>query len=54
MCDIFHHNFKNISCYVMSEVLLKRFYLALFDDGLTLETLKLVYIGFAFKLFIWF
>ena len=31
----------------MSEVhvLLKRFYLALFDDGLTLETLKLVYIG---------
>ena len=29
---IFHHNFKNIPRYVMSEVSLKRFYL--FDNGL--------------------
>ena len=35
ICHIFHHNFKNIPCYVMSEVSLKRFYFALFDDGLT-------------------
>ena len=36
MCDIFHHNFKNIPCYVTSEVhvSLKMFYFALFDDGL--------------------
>ena len=27
ICHIFHHNFKNIPCYVMSEV---------FDDGLHL------------------
>ena len=40
ICDIFHHYFKNIPCYVMSEVSLKRFYFALFDDGLTLKTLK--------------
>ena len=26
ICHIFHHNFKNIPCYVMSEVSLKRFY----------------------------
>ena len=31
--------------YVMSEVSLKRFYFALFDDGLTLKTLKLAFIG---------
>ena len=46
ICHIFHHNFKNIPCYVMSEVSLERFYFALFDDGLTLKTLKLVFIGF--------
>ena len=28
----FHHNFKHIPCYVMSEVSLKKFYFALFDD----------------------
>ena len=46
ICHIFHHNFKNIPCYVMSKVSLKRFYFALFDDGLTLKTLKLVFISF--------
>ena len=46
ICHIFHHNFKNIPCYVMSEVSLKMFYFALFDDGLTLKTLKLAFIGF--------
>ena len=46
ICHIFHHNFKNIPCYVMSEVSLKRFYFALFDDGLTLKTLKLTFISF--------
>ena len=46
ICHIFHHNFKNIPCYVMSEVSLKRFYCALFDDGLTLKTLKLAFIVF--------
>ena len=46
ICHIFHHNFKNIPCYVMSEVSLKRCYFALFDDGLTLKTLKLAFIGF--------
>ena len=30
----------------MSEVSLKRFYFALFDDGLTLKTFKLAFIGF--------
>ena len=39
-------NFKNIPCYVISEVSLKRFYFALFDDGLTFKTLKLAFIGF--------
>ena len=34
-----HHKFTNIP-YVTSEVLLKRFYFALFDDGLTLKTFK--------------
>ena len=42
----FHHNFKNIPCYVMSEVSFKRFYFALFDDEITLKTLKLAFIGF--------
>ena len=27
----FYHNFKNIHCYIMSEVSLKKFYFALFD-----------------------
>ena len=49
ICHIFHHNFKNIPCYVMSEVSLKRFYFALFDDGLTLKTLKMAFIGFLIK-----
>ena len=51
ICDIFHHNFKNIPCYVTSEVSLKRFYFDLFDDGLTLKTLKLAYIGFCIQIF---
>ena len=48
ICHTFHHNFTNIHCYVMSEVglSLKRFYFVLFDDGLTLKTLKLAFIGF--------
>ena len=46
ICHIFHHNLKNIPCYVMSEVSLKRFYFGLFDVGLTLKTLKLAFIGF--------
>ena len=46
ICHIFHHNFKNIPCYVMSEVSLKRFYFALFDDGLTCTLKKLAFIGF--------
>ena len=33
--DICHHNFKYIPCYVTSEVSLKIFYFAIFDDGLT-------------------
>ena len=45
ICHIFHHNFKNIPCYVMSELLLARFYFVLFDDGLTLKTLKMAFIG---------
>ena len=49
ICDIFHHSFKYIPCYVMSEKSMKRFYFALFDDGLTLKTLKLVYIGFCIQ-----
>ena len=37
----------NILCYGASEVSLKRFYFALFDDGLTLKKkLKLAYISF--------
>ena len=43
---MFHHNFNNIPCYVMSEVSLKMLYFALFDDGLMLKTLKLAFIGF--------
>ena len=46
ICHIFNHNFKNIPCYVMNYVSLKGFYFALFDDGLTLKTLKLAFIGF--------
>ena len=41
ICNIFHHNFKNIPCYVMSEVSLKRFYFALFDDRLTLNNFEI-------------
>ena len=41
LCHIFHHYFKNSPCYVLNEVSLKRF--ALFDDGLTLKTLKLAF-----------
>ena len=44
ICDIFH-NFENIPCYVTSEVSLKRFCFALFDEGLTL----MAYIGFRFQ-----
>ena len=40
-------NFKNIPCYVTSEVSL-RFYFALFD-GLTSKTLKLAYISFCIQ-----
>ena len=47
--NIFHHNFKNNPCCVTSEVSLKRFYFALFDDGLTLKTLKLTYICFCIQ-----
>ena len=46
ICHTYHHNFKNIHCYVISEVSLKRFYFVLFDDGLTLKTLKLAFISF--------
>ena len=49
ICHIFHHNYINIPCYVMSEVSLKRFYFALFDDGLTLKTLKLAFIDFCIQ-----
>ena len=49
ICDTFHHSFKNIPCFVTSEVSLKRFYFALFDNGLTLKTLKLAYIGFCIQ-----
>ena len=48
MCHIFHHNFKSIPCYVMSEVSLNRFYFVLSDEGLTLKTLKLGFIVFFF------
>ena len=44
-CNIFHHYFRNVSCYVTSEASLTIVYLALFYDGLTLKTLKLTYIG---------
>ena len=46
LCHIFHHNIKNIPCYVMIEVSMKGFYFALLDDGLTVNTLKLAFIGF--------
>ena len=51
ICDNFHHNFKNIPYFVTIEVSLKRFKFALFNDGLTLKTLKLHISVFAFKLF---
>ena len=41
ICHIFHHNFKNIPCYVMSEVSLKRFYFALFEDGHYLKNFEI-------------
>ena len=49
LCDISHDNFKNIPCYVTTGVSLKKFYFALFYDGLTLKTLKLQYIGFCIQ-----
>ena len=46
-CHIFPHNFENIPWYVMSEVSLKMFYVALFDHGgPTFKTFKLALIGF--------
>ena len=42
---------QNISCYVMSEVSLKRSYFALFNDGLTLKLWNWRISVFAFKLF---
>ena len=52
ICHICYHNFKNIHCYVMSEVSLERSYFAIFDDGLTLNTFKWLLSVFEFKLFI--
>ena len=49
ICDICYHNFKNIPCYVTSKVSLKKKYFALFDDGLSLKTLKLAYISFCIQ-----
>ena len=52
ICDIFHNNFKNIPCYLTSEVSLKRFCFVLFDDGqVTLTILNWRISVFAFKLF---
>ena len=50
ICHSFHHSFKNIPCYVMSEVSLKRFYFALFDDGLK-KLLNWRLSAFEFRLF---
>ena len=44
-----NHNLKNIPCYVMSEVSLKRFYFVLFDDGQLFEILKLAFIVFCIQ-----
>ena len=49
ICNIFHHSFKNIPCYVTSEVSLEMFYFALLDGGRTLKTLKVAYIGFCIQ-----
>ena len=49
ICHIFHHNFKNIPCRVMSEVSSKRSYFALFHDGLIVKTLKLPFICFCIQ-----
>ena len=49
ICNIFHHNFKNIPGCVTSEVSLERLYFALFDDGLPFKNLKLAYIGFCIQ-----
>ena len=49
---MFHHNFKNIPCYVTSEVSLQMFYIALFDDRLTLKLWNCCISVFAFKIFI--
>ena len=48
ICHIFH-NFNNIPCYVTSEVSLKMLYFSLFEDGLTLKTVKLAFIGFCIQ-----
>ena len=53
ICDIVHHNFKNIYCYVTSEVSLKRFYFALFDDRTYFTNFEIgVYRFLKLKLFI--
>ena len=49
ICDIFHHNFKNILCYVTSEGIVETVLSALFDNGLTLKTLELVYSDFCIQ-----
>ena len=43
ICNIFHHNFKTIPCYVTSEVSLKRFYFALFGDGLEIGVYRFLH-----------
>ena len=50
-CNILHHNFKSILCYIPSDISLKRFNIALFDDELTLKTLKVAYIGLFYSNF---
>ena len=50
LCNVFHRNFKVIPC-VASKESLKRFCFVLFDNGLNLKTLKLVFIGFCIQAF---
>ena len=40
-CFSYLHIFRNIPCYVTSEVSLKRFYFALFDDGRTFKNFEI-------------
>ena len=51
MWSLFHHIFKNIHCYVLCKVYHSKGFIFLyyFDDGLTLKTLKLAYIGFCIQ-----